>query len=213
VTFAIDLDELAETIAAIEPFDLSRAIRAVYALYAAQFGKPRWGDKTPDYHAFMPLIERLLPEARFIHLIRDGRDVALSVLPLLERAGRDATVVSGARWWAGRLQRARSQGRQVRHYLEVRYEDLVRAPEPALRQICDFIELPWDPIVVNYADAVANDAAGFRSSRTIDRHARKRAATPPTTDRIERWRTEMTAEQQEHVEAIIGPLLRELGYA
>lgn len=212
--FAIDPQELATRIGAIEPFELSTAIRAVYALYTAQFGKSRWGDKTPDYHAHMRLIERLLPEARFIHLIRDGRDVALSVRRLLERSGREPTVVNGARWWASRLQRARQEGQGVKHYLEVRYEELVREPEGTLRQICELIELPWDPVVVNYAEAAtAEDGEdGYRSSRTIDRHVRKASTKPPTTNRIERWRTEMTAEQRDEVEAIIGPLLRELGY-
>lgn len=210
--FGIDQDELASRIAAIAPFDLSAAIRTVYALYAEQFGKTRWGDKTPDYHAHMQQIERLLPEARFIHLIRDGRDVALSVIPLLQRAGQEPTVVNGAKWWAVRLQRARREAQGVTHYLEVRYEELVREPERTLRQIGDFIELPWDPIVVNYAALAEGGEDAYRSSRTIDRHVRKVSAKPPATDRSQRWRTDMTAEQQSEVEAIIGPLLRELGY-
>ena len=211
-TFGIDADALARRIAAIEPFDLSSAIRAVYALYAEQFGKTRWGDKTPDYHAQMQLIERLLPEARFIHLIRDGRDVALSAMPLMKRRLENPSVLDGARWWALRLRNAQREGQGVGHYLEIRYEELVRSPEPTLRRICDFIELPWDTVMVNYAEAAAHDGDTFRSSRTIDRHVRKRSATPPTTDRIERWRTDMTAAEREQVETLIGPLLRELGY-
>jgi len=45
-----------------------------YQLYASRFAKPRWGDKTPSYCHHMQNIEEVLPEAHFIHIIRDGRD-------------------------------------------------------------------------------------------------------------------------------------------
>ncbi len=55
-----------------------RAVRAFFEAYAGEQGKPRWGDKTPAYMLAIQRIGRTLPESRFIHLIRDGRDVALS---------------------------------------------------------------------------------------------------------------------------------------
>src|SRR5215211_5957944 len=60
------------------------AIAAIYEAYAATHGKPRWGDKTPMYMEYLPLLRRLFPEAWFVHLIRDGRDAALSFLELPE---------------------------------------------------------------------------------------------------------------------------------
>jgi hypothetical protein len=63
----------------INPFNIADGYRAFYRLYAARFGKPRWGDKTPLYCMELKLIRRLLPEARVIHVIRDGRDAALSL--------------------------------------------------------------------------------------------------------------------------------------
>src|SRR5438034_456487 len=81
-------------------------------------------------------------EARFIHLIRDGRDVALSVrsVPFGPNSIREA-----AEWWASSIRSAREQANELRFYREVRYEDLVLDTEGALREICRFIDLDWHP--------------------------------------------------------------------
>src|SRR5919108_2531245 len=78
--FHLDAAELLERFRAIDPLTPGDAIRAFFELYAEREGKARWGDKTPGYVREMHRIESVLPEARFVHLIRDGRDVALSVL-------------------------------------------------------------------------------------------------------------------------------------
>src|SRR4051794_27962840 len=60
--------------------DVADAVRAVFAAYAAAQGKPRYADKTPHYVSHLPLLAERFPEARFVHVVRDGRDVALSLL-------------------------------------------------------------------------------------------------------------------------------------
>ena len=80
--FHLDPDELRRRLRALPRVRPGDAVRTVFELYAEGKGKSRWGDKTPGYARHMPSIERALPEARFVHLIRDGRDVALSVIPL-----------------------------------------------------------------------------------------------------------------------------------
>jgi hypothetical protein len=62
----------------IEPFTVADGLRAFFRSYALRFDKPRWGDKTPFYTQYFGTIENTLPEAHFIHIIRDGRDAALS---------------------------------------------------------------------------------------------------------------------------------------
>ena len=56
------------------------AVRALFAAYAATRGKPRYADKTPHYVSHLPRLAARFPEARFVHVVRDGRDVALSLL-------------------------------------------------------------------------------------------------------------------------------------
>src|SRR5436190_6019686 len=81
-------------LAAIEPFEVSEGVRAFYRLYAERFGKARWGDKTPYYNGHIDKVEALLPEARFIHMIRDGRDVALSIRGLWFAPGDDMASIA-----------------------------------------------------------------------------------------------------------------------
>jgi hypothetical protein len=74
----VDAGQLRERVPAAAHGDAATVLRAFYALAAEARGKTRWGDKTPIYVTRMRAISATLPEARFVHLIRDGRDVALS---------------------------------------------------------------------------------------------------------------------------------------
>ena len=76
--FGLSRETFQREIQLIEPFSVAEGYRAFYRLYAARFNKRRWGDKTPVYSLHLNAIEAVLPEAHFVHLIRDGRDVALS---------------------------------------------------------------------------------------------------------------------------------------
>ena len=216
----IDSAELERRVARIEPFDTGAGLRALYSLYAEKFGKARFGDKSPFYLDHMPLIERLLPEARFVHVIRDGRDVAVSIKPLW--FGPDS-IRTAARWWRDGIERARTAGAGLRHYLELRFEDLVVDTEPSLRRVCDFVALPWDPAMLAYHERAADRIAEVRREGRGDRgeliatveqrraiHAMTR--DPPRADRIGRWRDELRRWQRWYFELVAGDLLRELGY-
>ena len=110
------------------------AIRAFYMLYAEREGKTRYGDKTPGYVQEMRRIQRVLPEARFVHIIRDGRDVSLSHLRM--NWGPETYAAVGAPVAQPDPQGAQD-GAPVNHYTEVHFEDLVADTEgvaaPGLR--------------------------------------------------------------------------------
>jgi hypothetical protein len=218
--FHLDPGELASRVTAIHPFDFSEALRAFYRLYAETQGKCRWGDKTPPYIDSLKIIYPLLPEARFVHIIRDGRDVALSVSRLWFGPN---SVVEAADWWASKIRKARHQAEALPYYLEVRYEDMLADPATVLRRICSFIDLPWDPAMLTFheraqeriaeLDAPVRSADGVRIVSVQERlSALKLVTEPPRRDRIGRWRTEMTREDRHAFEEIAGELLCELGY-
>jgi sulfotransferase family protein len=212
-------DELAAALEDVEPFTVSGGLRAFYALYAARQGKARWGDKTPMYVRRLADVERVLPEARFVHLIRDGRDVALSARDTW--AGRDSPIPAQARRWRKDVKRGRSSGRRRAHYLEVRYEALVRDSEQALRRVCAFCGLRYADDMLRYhesAEARLSELgdkvlAGGRRARREDRLAiHARTGSPPQPQRAGRWRREMSADDLAEFEAVAGALLDDLGY-
>jgi hypothetical protein len=196
------------------------AVRTFYEAYMAQQGKPRWGEKTPTYVQRMPLIQGALPEARFVHVIRDGRDVALSVL---DRTVRELTAADVARRWQKKINKARTDAPRLRHYIEVRYEDLILDTKPVLRRVCEFIELDFDPAMLDYHErssdrlgemARALPGDGRAQHLSVERRMATHAMTtkPPSADRVARWRTQMSGDDRAAFEAVAGDLLAELGY-
>jgi hypothetical protein len=195
------------------------AMREFYGLYAAKHGKSRWGDKSTNYVRKMKPISRILPEARFVHLIRDGRDVALSLVAV--HFGPDS-VAGVAEKWRSEIEKSRRQGERLPHYAEIRYEDLIDDPEPVLRRVCEATELPWDDAMLNYQERAGGRIAEI--VRDFDRaeggpvKADVRAAhqanvsKPLQSDRAARWRTEMSAGDVAEFERIAGGVLDELGY-
>jgi hypothetical protein len=139
--FGLPAERLLASARALAPVSWTEGARLFYRLYAERHGKPRWGDKTPVDGQHLPEIEALLPEAAFIHLIRDGRDVALSLRRTWFAPGRDVATL--ARHWADQVAATRADGRGCRRYVEVRFEDLVTDPRRTLSRLCRFLELPF----------------------------------------------------------------------
>src|SRR5687768_11829070 len=103
--FALPEAALRDRVSATGQDDAAAVLRGFYGLYAELQGKPRWGDKTPGYVRRMSPIAKALPEARFVHLVRDGRDVLLSRRQRGMGAGK--AVTETAVLWRKRIEGAR----------------------------------------------------------------------------------------------------------
>lgn len=204
----------------LHPFDPAEGLRVFYRLYAARFKKNRYGDKTPLYARCMTGIEALLPEARFIHLVRDGRDAAVSLRKLWFSPGN--TLSEQAAFWRDNVLAAREQGGRVKHYLEVSYENLVRDPEQVLREICHFIELPYSKKMLDYhqrAEHRINEHEG-RSNKDgaeiLSKESRLKqqanSCKVPMPDFIGGWRVKLTASEVAEFESVAGHCLQLFGY-
>lgn len=201
----LDRSQVETALGANPPDNLADAVRAVFALWARKQGKPLYGDKTPGYIIQLPELARLFPEARFVNVIRDGRDVALSYL---KRPWGPATLAEGALYWRSRVGRGRAAGQTLgpTRYAEVRYEDLVAEPETEVRRLCDFLDLPWKPEMLRY-----HEKADRFVAESHEPDAFRNVAKPPTKSQQD-WSDTMSSRDIAVFEAIAGDLLRELGY-
>ncbi len=218
--FHLDADAFRKRVRDDHPDNLGDCVRAFYEMYAEKVGKPRWGDKTPFYVRKMEVIHEVLPEARFVHIVRDGRAVALSIMDLW--FGPD-TIEEAAEFWVARIDEAREKATGLDHYIEVRYEDLVLDPEPQLRRICELVELPFDERMLTYYEHIDERIAMEMPPEEIAPDGRvvateerlkimENLSRPPDPTRIDRWKNDMASDDQRKFEAIAGPRLRELGY-
>ncbi|MBA3430854.1 MAG: sulfotransferase [Actinobacteria bacterium] len=177
---------------------------AAFAAWAkVNGGKVRWGDKTPRYVEHMPLLARLWPEAHFVHLVRDGRNVAMSYADV---TFGPRTVARAAELWAARVTAGRGHGRFLGgRYHELRYEDFVADPDDCAKELCGWLDLPFDRAMLDYAE-------GGRGG-VLPRAGRNNPHVGgPLRTNTRTWEREMKERHVEVFEAIAGDVLAELGY-
>jgi hypothetical protein len=169
---------------------------------SAQTGTDIWVDHTPGNIRFALTLRRAFPDARFVNIVRDGRAVAASVLPL--DWGPNSAVEAGWHWAtqvaAGLAAQARL-GPDVVH--TVRYEDLVRDPEPVLHRICAFAGVAYDDRMVHSRDYTVH---------AFEADQQALVAHPPDPSRVDAWRQQLTPGQIRDFERVTGELLGYLGY-
>jgi len=136
-----------ELIARIRGPRFADVYRAMLTLYAEHVDKPRWGEKTPHNVFFVEEIVGDFPDAVFLHIVRDGRDVAVEQL---RSAFGPRNVYAAARLWKQTIEAA-SRGRAVagERWLEIGYERLVFEPEDQLRRVLDFMGEVFDPAMLS----------------------------------------------------------------
>lgn len=218
--FDVAKDAYRAALTEIEPFTVSEGFRTFYRLYAARFGKQRYGDKTPIYCQHLDTIRRVLPEARFIHIIRDGRDVARSLRPMWFSPGAKMDVQ--AAFWRACVTAAQRAGTGRHDYFELRYEDLVSSPRAVLEQLCAYLELPFHPAMLSYYERTPERLREHKTlyradGSTVVTHQQRlvqqeRTTKPPDASRVFAWKREMSQEERTTFERVAGDLLRELGY-
>jgi hypothetical protein len=187
-------------------------VSALYAEYGNLHGKVVAGEKTPRYVRYLPLLHAIFPWVKTVHLIRDGRDVALSTLewarngdkgPGRFRLWQKAPLAACALWWRWQVSSGWLDGGDLGSgYHEERYEDLINDPERTLRDITHFLALPFAPEMLTYYQGKVRFDPGLSA---------KKAWLSPTPG-LRDWRTQMSEWDVELFEAIAGELLSTLGY-
>jgi hypothetical protein len=164
---------------------LSDVIDLVYDNLLRSSGKQRIGDKTPPYIGIVPQLVAMYPGARFIHLIRDGRDVAASFIELQYKI----KYYHGERFeWTAAIRRGLScrDSGYSGQVLDIRYENLVRDPKATLAEICCFLGETFEPEML--AGRIALGAVPER-----ERGIHRKLALPITKDEAGAWRHKLSA--------------------
>lgn len=189
-------------------------VEALFNHLKDRAGKPRWGEKSPQNVLHIDRIFRHFPDARFIHMIRDGRDTACSL-----RNFPQYTMVDGqrveldtdnpldqcARRWVNDTRKG-MMWRGDPRYMEVRYEDLIERDEETLIRVFEFLGEPWDERVTKYYEIKS-------PSRDEEKMPQNPGATRPIYKTARgRWRDEFTEADERIFKAVAGDLLVELGY-
>lgn len=139
-----DVDQLTDAFLSEQRASVRDVINGIFEHNARGRGKTRWGDKTPYYALHLDKLVEWWPDARIIHLIRDGRDVALSLFGRKHDFGA-YNIYYAAQYWQKYVDICREQGRLLPagQYLEIRYEDILNDKPAAMRAVCDFIGEPY----------------------------------------------------------------------
>ena len=187
-------------------------VSRLYNKRAEHQGKPISGEKTPDYCRQIPALNRLFPRARFIHIIRDGRDTALSTLdwatsekgPGKWPLWASDPVGTCALWWRWQVSSGNQEGSRLGPalYHEVRYEDLVADPAKALNKMSAFLDLPYSDQMTRY----------FEGKTRMEEGLSAKSAWMPPTSGLRDWKSQMSGENAAVFCGIAGNCLDKSGY-
>ena len=183
-------------------------LRIVMELMARKQGVERWAETTPDHLLAVPRIKQTIPNALVIHIIRDGRDVALSlekqhwIHPFPWDHGKE--LLAAATYWEWIVNQGRAHGRALGNdYKEIRYEDLVVDPRSTLSELGEFIgqDLDYDRIQRVGIGSVSRPNSSFDGDKK-----------PGGFHPVARWKKSLSQQQLVQVEGLIGRTLDALGY-
>jgi hypothetical protein len=178
------------------PRCLAAILDASFMFFAAREGKARWCEKTPQHVQHLLELAQQFPSAKFIHVVRDGRDCAVS----FHRRWRRRPELTMFRWKKV-VSAGREQGTRLgpNRYLQIRYEDLTARPETLLSGICQFLGVPFDVAVLESARPHM-ESTDDGASRGLQQNSGK-------------WQSYFSARRQYRLESIGGRTLADCGYA
>jgi hypothetical protein len=187
-------------------------LRIVMSEVAASQGVQRWADTTPEHLLYLHRIKQTIPDALFIHIIRDGRDVALSTdrqnyVKRLPWDHKPSKMAAGL-YWEWMVNKGCRDGRALgADYIEVHFEDLIRQPRETLAQLGKFIEQE-----LNYDQILKVGIGSVSAPNTSFWQAPLGKGSDGSFNPIGRWREGYSAEELAMLEGLVGDTLQEAGY-
>jgi hypothetical protein len=184
------------------PVRLREVIETVFLCEARKHGKEHWGEKTPEYIGIAKGIARLFPEARFIFLTRDGRDVSMS---LAARGWEGWTTYHRAKYWNNCVKTMLSVSAVKQEIVFVKYENLVSQSEQELRKLTEFLD-------ITYASSMQSYHESYEQFTDVGKGVHTKLGRKPSPDDIYKWKGKLPFREQFIFEAVCYKNLQELGY-
>lgn len=209
-----NIDETALISSAQHSPNLVDFAESFYIEQSSKAGKSRAADKTPNNIRVIGKLLTWFPEGRFIHIIRDGRDVACSLRNHPKEKIENGKIVPSlinrpitecAQRWLNDTSCGIAY-REHPRYHEIRYEDLVSDPEAVLRELCDFLKEEYQPCMV---DPSASKEDNMDVGRLVNNQNSKEKISNRS---LGRWRTDLSADEKQEFDNVAGELLISLGY-
>ena len=200
-----DVSEFQREVSELEAPYLRDIVELVYKKHLNREHKHRWGDKTPGYIEIVPQLASLFPGAKFIHFIRDGRDVAKS-FQSLQWAGR--WLHDNTREWVEAMDYNERwiHSELSAQIFQARYEDLALDTEKTVREICKFLGEEFEPRMLSWREKVDH----LMPAREV--HIHEKLKQTPDSTFIFRWKRDMSTRELLVSEAFMGKHLEALGY-
>lgn len=202
--FNLTLEEAETALAKIAPTNIAQAISTLFVASAKKFGKQRWGDKTPRHVKHISPLAAAFPDAKFVHIIRDGRDVAMSI----RKVRWVNNMIEAGQYWCDRVQAGRLAAATLpeHRYTEIYYESLVLEPEKTLQHLCRWLDLEYTPQMLKYYQD-ANQNISQEHSGLFELISK-----PVEPSRVQAWKRSLSPEEITDFESVAGDLLVKLGY-
>lgn len=176
----------------------------ILSTYAEGHNKPVWGEKTPDHFMYVPVIKSLFPSAKILAIVRDPRDVHLSLLHVPWNAGN---AFNHALQWRQYQWAASYYHKLYRDdFHQIRFEDLVQNPADTMNSVCQWLHWPFEPAMLER----------YRAEQLFDpirEPWKHRAATPIDSRNMEKWRTQMPHRDVNLFSWLDAKYLKQLDYA
>lgn len=200
VAYGVEPDAVRAHLAGRAP-SVAALLESLTITRAALHGKPRWAEKTPRHIFDLPRIRREWPDAVVIRVVRDPRDVALSLARVPFGA---ASVVADLVGVASQMRRSDLLASRDPHTITVRFEDLLADPTAVLRRVCAVVDVPFDPAMIERegAEGIAAPHEWWKA----------KAAEPLDRSRAGGWRTAMDPAVQRFAALHLRDALRTHGY-
>ena len=195
-----EVDVLVEKFCSQNISTVPDVVRGLLEMNAHGEGKVRWGDKTPYYSLHVPVIMEMFPDAQIIHIIRDGRDCALSMLG--RRYDLDIhNVYEAAKIWKQYVTAGQAAGRVLgsTKYYAFHYEHLLEDQVTVVKEICRFLGEDFSESVINYKKATGNGKTPLLRKPIQKQNSGK-------------WETEMSQWQNRVFEDVAGDTLEDNDY-